>query len=98
MKHQTSNDFYLGEGGATHVVSSNQQSNGIVWAVNRQYGVGGVNNIALRAYDANDVTQSFHPTGGWLIGTWKSGRAFVVPTVMNGKVYVACEDHVGVFY
>jgi hypothetical protein len=28
----------------------------------------------------------------------KAGAAFVVPTVMNGKVYVACEDHVGVFY
>jgi hypothetical protein len=28
----------------------------------------------------------------------KAGRAFIEPTVVNGKVYVACEDHIGVFF
>ena len=25
-------------------------------------------------------------------------RPFLTPTVINGKVYVSCEDHIGVFF
>jgi hypothetical protein len=33
------------------------------------------------------------------IGSWdNSSRPFIEPTIVNGKVYVACEDHLGVFY
>jgi hypothetical protein len=28
----------------------------------------------------------------------KAGAAFVVPTVINGKVYVAYGDHIAVFF
>jgi hypothetical protein len=89
--------------GSIPMVSSYMHTNGIVWAVNRGTNpTGDSNQITLQAYDALDVTQSLHSKGGmpggWPIGNWGHGRAFVVPTVMNGKVYVACEDRIGVFY
>jgi len=33
---------------------------------------------------------------GWPLGSW-NGRAFIEPTVINGKVYVGCDDAVTVF-
>ncbi len=90
--------------GTTPVVSSNNQvkDSAIVWAVNR----GTVNvltptptPITLMAYDATNLGAALNPPGGWPIGTWGTvGRAFIEPLVMNGKVYVASADHVGVFY
>jgi hypothetical protein len=84
--------------GSIPVVSSNGDSSGLVWAVNRVGQGLGTIPIRLRVYDALDVSTGFHPIDGWEIGRWSVGRAFVAPTVINGKVYVACEDHVGVFF
>lgn len=73
--------------------------NAIVWALNRIGPGPGTIPIKLRAYEATDLTRAFHPGAGWDIGIWgESGRAFVSPTVIIGKVYVPCGDHVGVFY
>lgn len=43
-----------------------------------------------------DLRTALHEGGGWPIGTW-NGRAFIEPTVINGRVYVASENYVRAF-
>ncbi len=90
--------------GSTPVVSSGSftTSNGILWAVKRD-GAGG--NVNLCAYDLDQFTSTptatsiIGPsTSGLPIGIWNDTRPFIEPTIVNGKVYVAAEDHIGVFF
>ncbi len=88
-------------GGATVTISSNKQADGapIVWAINRDElnkGKNQVHQLTLRAYDlkamigtpGNPNTVS-SLIGDLSVGPWGSTRAFIEPTVVNGKVYVA---------
>jgi hypothetical protein len=80
-------------GGSIPVVSSNQQikGTGILWIVQRGNSGG---NLRLLAYDATDLTNQKLIDRGSIsygYGSW-TGRAFIEPTVINGKVYVASED------
>ena len=72
--------------GGQPVVSSNGSSNGIVWAVDQ----GGAS--SLHAFDANDVSHE-------LFRSPSIGQAakWAVPTVFNGKVYVATKTQLVVF-
>jgi hypothetical protein len=78
--------------GPTPSISGNGTSGGIVWAVSRQ------SPAVLHAYDANGLTELYNSSqasnGRDLFG---DGNGFPVPTVVNGKVYVATANGVGVF-
>ena len=79
--------------GTTPSVSANGLSNGIVWAAESQ------TNAVLHAYDANNVAVEIYnsnqaPGGRDQFG---GGNKFIVPTIANGKVYVATTTGVGVF-
>jgi hypothetical protein len=72
--------------GAQPVVSSNGASNGIVWAVDRS------STVALHAYDATNMGIELYRSVG--LG---AGAKFVVPTVVNSKVYVGTASKLFVF-
>jgi hypothetical protein len=85
-------------GGSTPVVSSDQQTDktGVVWVVQRDIKVGGQSphQLSLKAYDATNLGASLLSLP---CGTW-ANRALIEPVIINGKVYVASEDHVSVFF
>ena len=72
--------------GGQPVVSSSGSSNGIVWAVDQGAA------SSLHAFDANDVSHE-------LFRSPSIGQAakWAVPTVINGKVYVATKTRLVVF-
>jgi IPT/TIG domain len=78
--------------GATPSVSSNGESNGIVWALNNaDYCTKqspGCGPTVLHAYNASSLTSDLWNSS--LVSTDAAGNAvkFTVPTVANGKVYV----------
>jgi outer membrane protein assembly factor BamB len=72
---------YLFPGGQP-VVSSNGNSNGIVWAIDWTTGT-------LRAYDATNVSNVLYVSSK--LGT---GIKFTTPTVVNGHVYVGLGNNV----
>jgi Abnormal spindle-like microcephaly-assoc'd, ASPM-SPD-2-Hydin len=95
---QSSNIFNVG---ATPTVSSNGTANGIVWAIERQDSLGispGVLPAILYAYNATNLSTMLYASnqdtardqGG-------CANKFQVPTVVNGKVYVATQNELDVF-
>jgi hypothetical protein len=80
--------------GATPVVSANQNTHGIVWALERIP----LGNAILHAYDAQNVAQELYNSDQ--AGTRDQFGAvvkFVVPTVANGRVYVGAKGNLVVF-
>lgn len=98
-KFASASGDYPGPSGSTPCVSSDGRSNrtAIVWAINR------TDPLELYAYDAIHLGDPlFHPmsAGPWPPGgapQIKRGGAFVVPTVINGKVYVGSDGQLTVF-
>lgn len=78
-------------GGSTSV-SSNGTSAGILWSIE----AGGIN--VLHAYDATDVSKEIY-NSNQAGARDKFGAAvrFTVPTVINGKVYVAGKTELAAF-
>jgi len=79
--------------GATPSISANGTSNGIVWAVENS------GSAVLHAYDANNLATELYnsaqaPNQRDAFG---AGNKFIVPTIVNGKVYVGTTSGVGVF-
>ena len=85
--HQTS--VLFGFPGPTPTVSSNGNSNGIVWACERNFNTG---QAILHAYDATNIAVELFNSGN--IG---DAVKFAVPTVCNGRVYVGTSNSVAVF-
>jgi hypothetical protein len=82
--------------GDTPSVSANGTTNGIVW----QLTPGNTFVASLRAYDAEDVSHKLYDS----IVTTQAGLPdqvsyvkFVVPTIVNGKVYVGTKESLAVF-
>jgi outer membrane protein assembly factor BamB len=79
--------------GATPSISANGTSNAILWAAENS------NPAVLHAYDAtnlaNELYNSNQASGGR--DHFGAGNKFIVPTVINGKVYVGTTNGVGVF-
>ena len=83
--------------GATPSVSSNGNSNGIVWAIRTdQYNQS--QNAVLYAFDASNVATELYNS------SQKSSRdaagqatKFTVPTIANGKVYVGTANEVDIY-
>jgi hypothetical protein len=74
----------FGYPGATPSISANGTKDGILWAVNSSY------SATLHAYDAGDLSVELYnseqaPQERDQLGP---GNKFIVPTVVNGKVYV----------
>jgi hypothetical protein len=78
--------------GGNMSVSSNGSNNGILWSIE----AGGIN--ILHAYDATDVSKELY-NSNQAGARDKFGAAirFTVPTVINGKVYVAGKTELAIF-
>ena len=87
----TSNSFQYP--GATPSISSNGTADGIMWAVeNASQAVLHAymaNNLAVELYNSNQAPNGRDNFGG--------GNRFMVPTVVNGKVYVGMPNGVAAF-
>jgi hypothetical protein len=86
----TANSF--GYPGATPSISANGASNGIVWAVEN------TSPAVLHAFDAstlNELYNSNQAAGGR--DHFGNGNKFMVPTIVNGKVFVGTPNGVAVF-
>jgi hypothetical protein len=70
--------------GGQPVTSSNGSTNGIVWAVDR-------GNKKLHAFDATDVSKELYTGPAMTFAKW------TVPTVINGKVFVATQKKLYVY-
>lgn len=83
--------------GASPVITSNGTSNGVLWAV-RSDGYNGNNAALLEAYDATNVSRQLY-TSAQMSGRDQAGAAvkFVVPTVVNGQVYIGTQHEVDVY-
>jgi hypothetical protein len=79
--------------GATPSISANGAANGIVWATQN------LNPAVLHAYDAahfpNELYNSNQAANGR--DNFGAGNKYMVPTIVNGKVYVGTTTGVGVF-
>jgi hypothetical protein len=89
---QSSNTF--GYPGATPSISSDGDTNAIVWAIDDSEST-----AVLYAYDASNLSNMLYnsnqaPNGRDSVGL---SNKFITPTIANGKVYVATADGVAVF-
>jgi len=85
----------FGYPGTTPSVSSSGSDSGIVWA----YENASSGYAVLHAYNALNLTQELYnstqaPGNRDIFG---KGNKFIVPTICNGKVFVASQNSVGVF-
>ncbi len=86
----TANSF--GYPGATPSISANGTSNGIVWAIEN------TSTAVLHAFDASTLNELYNSnqaaSGRDHFG---NGNKFMVPTIVNGKVFVGTPNGVAVF-
>ncbi|HKW17352.1 MAG TPA: hypothetical protein VJO35_07600 [Terriglobales bacterium] len=84
--------YVYGYPGANMTVSSNGAANGILWSIEAS----GVN--VLHAYDATNVANEvYNTTQAGTRDNFGVAVRFTVPTVINGKVYVAGQTQLTVF-
>jgi putative pyrroloquinoline-quinone-binding quinoprotein len=78
--------------GTTPSISANGTSNGIVWAVEN------AGEAVLHAYDAGHLsTELYNSNQANSRDQFGAGNKYMVPTIVNGKVYVGTTNGVGVF-
>ena len=87
------NSHVYGYPGANMSISANNSTNGILWVIEAS----GVN--VLHAYDATDIANELYNSSQAPNGRDQFGTAirFTLPTVINGKVYVAGQTQLAVF-
>jgi hypothetical protein len=95
---QSSNTFIVG---ATPSISAKGNSSGIVWVIERQDNLDtnpGTSPAILYAYDATDVSKMlYNSTQVVQRDQGGCGNKFQVPTIANGRVYVATQNELDVF-
>jgi hypothetical protein len=79
--------------GSTPAISANANANGIVWIMARDTSI---NQVVLRAYDANDVSRLLYDSKTAGVTTAPPVK-FAVPTIANGKLYVGTQNQLIVF-
>jgi hypothetical protein len=78
--------------GATPSISANGSANGIVWAAENS------GTAVLHAYDAGNLsTELYNSNQAANRDHFGAGNKFIVPMVVNGKVYVGTTNGVGAF-
>ena len=78
--------------GATPSVSANGTSNGIVWAVENS------GTAILHAYDATTLSELYNSNqASGARDQFGIGNKFIIPTIVNGKVYVGTPTGIAVF-
>jgi len=77
--------------GATPSISANGSANGLLWAV--ENGTTGV----LHAYDASDLSNEVYNSNTNAARDRFAPNKFMVPTIVNGRVYVGTPTGVAVF-
>ena len=79
--------------GTTPAISANGTLNGIVWVAEN------ASPAVLHAYDAANLSTELYNSNSAANGRdqFGTGNKFIVPTVVNGKVYVGTTSGVGVF-
>jgi hypothetical protein len=83
----------VGYPGATPSISSNGNSNGIVWLVDASGGA-----AVLHAYDpANGLASLYNSGAQGSRDTAGSAVKFSVPTIANGKVYLGTQTELDVY-
>jgi hypothetical protein len=84
--------------GATPVVSSNGDRNGIVWAIQTRTWRGADKPAVLHAYDATDVRRELY-NSEMNASRDRAGTAlrFAMPTVAGGRVFVGAKGEVNVY-
>ena len=95
-KSETSKIF--GNPGATLTVSANGTKNGIVWMVETKAWNADEQFAVLHAYDATDLRRELYTSSQNLTrdGPGLAVR-FVIPTVMNGRVYIGAKRELDVY-
>jgi hypothetical protein len=84
--------------GATVSISSNQNTNGIVWAMNNAKWETTNGPSRLDAYDATNLATKLYSSNAHLTRDDPGPPIkFAVPTIANGKVYVATQAGLAVF-
>lgn len=94
---QSSNVFPIG---ATPTVSSNNDSNGIVWAIQRNDPLGlspGQQPAVLYAYNALNLANLYNSGQNKTRDQGGCANKFAVPTVALGEVYVGTQNEIDVF-
>ena len=93
--------FFIRFPGATPSISSNGNTNGIVWAVDSSnYGSDGPPSAPaiLHAFDATNVSHElYNTTQAQNRDVMGQAVKFVVPTIANGKVYVGTQTELDVY-
>ena len=91
-------DGYNNKGGATVCLSANGSGNAIAWAIYNDGGETPATPCILRAYNATNLAQKLYSSD--LAGTRDVAPGavkFIVPTIANGKVYVAAQYSLAVY-
>lgn len=81
--------------GPTPTISANGTQNGIVWALESSLNSPGV----LHAYDPTNLAHEIYNSNQAASGrdSFGNGNKFIVPLVVNGKVYIGTQNGVAVF-
>jgi hypothetical protein len=79
--------------GATPSISANGTSNAILWAVQNS------STAVMHAYSAVNLSQELYNTSQAANGrdNFGAGNKYMVPTIVNGKVYVGTPNGVAAF-
>lgn len=79
--------------GATPSISANGSTNGILWAVQNN------TTAVLHAYNAANLSQELYNTNQAANGRdhFGNGNKFMIPTIVNGKVYVGTPNGIAAF-
>lgn len=87
--------FILSSPGATPVVSANNTTNGILWALDTSGSL--LAPAVLHALDPQTATELYNSSQAGNRDTAGNAVKFTVPTVANGKVYVGTETELNVY-